>query len=281
MLSCICVQDIKTNWNLLFIWFTEAAEEAGEGLAVEKLDCVVHRFRCMRRAFYNITWSEQLVGKKSYASYSYRREKLCDAIVRRCSGEVLRGLQSRPPSKRYSRIENACLNLVDCFSGDHSHCKELSFICPSLKNLNYLPYSQPIYPTNTDRVNLDVLIRKFINRPSLIRLRFGLSTNDVEALHHHSLHVLPKTKTMKRNYLGRNSSAMHSHTFGCGASLVLFNKKAGTKIRSTGALSFLQRLDGRARAHRQYRRRAAVRARRAARKFHRLNLKKFSQLNIR
>ena len=277
------------------MYFTEAIADAlnedeactdsafDEIIRIEKIDCLVHRLRTMRSKIYNCGLSEECVGKPSYLSYAYRMARICDGVVVRFATELKRGLKSEPAGDRYRKIQVACSIIPKCFAADHSECKQKSFVCRGPRKFMptaHLPYSTPLQMTDADITALNSVIEKYTTTRSLIGLRFGLDTNKVEALHHRTFHHLPKHKTMKRNYAGRNASAMNSDSYGSGGSLVRFNAKKGSRISSKAALQFLKLMDEKARYHRLYRRSKAVRQRRGEARWHQINIKKFKNMSI-
>ena len=83
----------------------------------EKQECTVHVSRAQRRMFYkcSCSFSQELLGKKSAPTYSYRRTALCEALVKRCSIELKQAVAQHRSSCHYQ-----------------SHCKSCQVHCPML-----------------------------------------------------------------------------------------------------------------------------------------------------
>ena len=261
---------------------TEAAESIVDQ-SVEKLDCTVHRSRNLRGKVYGAKWSVELIGKPRDTAYKYRRGKLADALVNRSTAELKRRLAlSEDETEIQEKIKFAKYNIIPCFCGDHSKCKEQSLVCRGgrRKTPTHLPYDSFINPTESDKVTMQELIEKYLGEASVHSLRTGLDTNKVESLHHRTLKVLPKTKLIKRNFNGLNNSAMHSDTFGTGASVAMVNAHRGAENKGPEAVTFMKNNDKKDSSDCYRRRLPSARASRKRRRWHSLNMKKFSTLSI-
>lgn len=274
----------KTYCHLLLL--LSGASKPSENInKIEKLDCVVHRARGMRRRFYATQWSEYLSGHPSHASYTYRKNKLCDALVTRCVAELQHGISTYSNlEKLQAAMKKAAKNIIDCFMGNHAHCRTDSMVCHGASKVqsppNHLPYSSYIHPTEEDKKNLMLVINHLLGEERVTAMRTGLSTNKVENLHLRTLKVLPKTKTVKKNYKGRNHSAMHSDSMSTPASMIMANRTRGAPIKSKAAFNFLKSAYYRDKYHKNFKRTNTFRASRKQSRWHLLNLKKFSRLNI-
>ena len=97
----------------------------------EKQECTVHVSRAQRRKFYkcSCSFSEELLGKKSAPTYSYRRTALCESLVKRCSIELKQAVaQHRSSAAITKAIARAARSIVPCFQGNHEFCAS-SFVC--------------------------------------------------------------------------------------------------------------------------------------------------------
>ena len=258
--------------------------ESLSGETPEKLECVVHRARALRRKFYGCKFSVDLVGKPSLNTYSYNKAALANALVNRTSNELLRAVNKYagdfPAYLRHMEAARRCI--IPCFQGDHSECEVASLVCQGKCESSpvFLPHQKFISPTEADVIHLYDCIDQMLSPRYLWLCRYGYNTNRVEATHLRTLKLVAKTKLYKKNFNGRNHSAMHNASVGVGGSIQAANTRLGVSLQNWKTALFFKNLERRAEYLRNFKRTMRFRiARKLALRKH-INLKKFSKLNI-
>ncbi|KAI8518173.1 hypothetical protein Bbelb_041900 [Branchiostoma belcheri] len=236
---------------------------------IEQQDCHVHASRRQRASVFRANLSSQLLtGRADFTGKVTKeaRKAFCTvlsrAVASRCSGE-LRGARGRyltDDSKFLGAVSDAKLNILDCFSGNHTKCFSVSFVCPCLPagsdhKPSYLPRKRYLLLTVEDRVELGVVLDYKLSEEKAMKQRYLRSTNSVEAFHRCMHKSLPKSLTFKTLAEMRAYSAVHSAAVGgMGESLARLGQHFGVAPRSGGeAAQKLLQLDKQAAAdkHRQ------------------------------
>ena len=158
---------------------------------------------------------------------------MANAISKRCTKEIELARKKFPSDddKFLKKISEAKDNILDCFSGLHVKCKQLSSLCSGQsdkKILNYTPFKRPLDLTQNDKLSLQEVINFRLNKPMAYRQRNLRNTNRVESLHLRTLKLCPKFKTYTKNYANRNHSAMHSDSVGASLSILTVLKRMKT-----------------------------------------------------
>ena len=217
------------------------------GVKIEKLECLVHRNRSLRRHFYSLSFSVRLVGREDSPEHNYKKAALVEALAARCCSELIRAKQKFGNDIGAFQLfmVQSRYNILDCFQGHHDNCELLSLVCKGKCDTppRYLPNSEYINPTAKDIILLKDCINRVLGDNYILECRYGLSTNKVEALHHRTLKLLPKTKLYKLNFSGRNHSAMQNASIGLVQSLKVATEKLGTQHKSSKTEQFFRNLE--------------------------------------
>ncbi|KAI8486495.1 hypothetical protein Bbelb_357300 [Branchiostoma belcheri] len=254
------------------------------GISIEKEDCTVHVSRGQRRAVFRLKLSPQIILGKPIPSGSKcktsgvvaKKTRFCHilghALSRRCQAELAAARRRHPTdhAKFYAAVSGAKSNILDCFSGNHTKCKDLSSTCKARPNdptyrPKHLPWGRYLCMTADDRAALMTAVEYKLSGEMVQRQRNLRSNNKCEATHQVLLKSVPKSKTWKRNAAGRAASAAHSVAVGgMGESIVRILATLGCKLRPGGPASkFLSWADKKAKADRVRQRSAAFKSRRA------------------
>lgn len=239
-----------------------------EGVTVRKEDCVVHVSRGQRRTVFKLRLSAQLILGKPLPSTCKKNPSqaqkirfchiLSHALSRRCETEleVARAHFPVDDEKFINAVTAAKNNILDCFSGNHTKCKGVSFACKARANDNgrykpyHLPWKQDLCMGEGDREELMTSIEYKLSPEMIKRQRNLRSTNICEAHHLRTLKSVPKARTLKRNAAGKAASAAHSAAVGgMGESIAKISKRLGCALQRGGpGARFLSRADSKARA---------------------------------
>lgn len=167
---------------------------------IEKLECIVHVTRNQRYRFYQNQYSETLLGR---GNVSHTKKMLCNLITERCATELRRARKRfrRDDKRFYDAVERARINILLCIQGLHINCKQNSFVCKGEGNVSsYMPGQNRVSLTGDDALKLQSVIDYKLKPEMVVKQRYLLSTNSVEALHLRSLRLLPKNKLMKNSF---------------------------------------------------------------------------------
>ena len=212
-----------------------AAQEKGLNGPESQL-CTVHLSRGLKRKAFSMNVSKELTGKDAKVRSAFI-QKLAMAIDHRCTCELARAKEKyeHHPDKFEQFMKYARLNILDCFSGNHTTCKLGSLACNIQAHPNklpaFLPNSQYLNLDDEDRSKLQQIIDYKVSAERVKSQRYLRNTNKVEAFHLRCLKVTPKSKTCKRNYGARNSSAAHNASVGIGNSIINLNEMTGSTLQ--------------------------------------------------
>jgi len=266
-----------------------------EGITVVKEDCYVHVSRGQRKAVFKLKLSPQIVygmplpsGCKKGAP-QLKKTRFCQvlshALSRRCHTELVVGRARHPidDDKFVNAVTEAKNNILDCFSGNHSKCKRVSFACKARPNDPaykpcHLPWQKSLSMTDEDREQLMTAIEYKLSPKMILRQRSLRSTNKCEAHHLRTHKSLPKSKTFKRNAPGRAASAAHSAAVGgMGESVAKITKRLGCNLQPGGPGSlFLRWADRKAKSDKLRQRGPRYRGTKAASRWRKEKKKKGS-----
>ncbi|CAH1266258.1 Hypp3329 [Branchiostoma lanceolatum] len=234
---------------------------------IEQQDCTVHASRRQRSSVFRTNLSSQLVSGKVGFSGKVTQDTtkafctvLSKAIGSRCSGELKRARGHHPTddSKYLKSVSDAKNNILDCFSGNHTKCSALSFVCPcdpvaSDHVPSYLPRKKYLLLTEEDRMELNEVLDFTMSEASAMKQRYLRSTNSVEAMHRCMHRSLPKSLNFTALAEMRAYSAVHSKAVGgMGESLARLGQQFGVAPQPGGeAARRLLQLDRQADADRR------------------------------
>ena len=217
-----------------------------DALNIKKQHCLVHMARCQKRRVIKAQLSNRMVGSSNKKIHMRFKQKLSRAISCRCTMELAtaRQLHETNDEDFLSATSKAKDNILNCFSGDHSTCKESSLICAGRGKADsfpkYLPHNRAIEMNRSDRAALQAAIDYRLSRDASYKQRKLQTTNKVEAMHLSCLKLNPKMKTYKRNFSYRNHSAIHSNAIGSSKSILSLMSKLNVYPKSFSGLKSLQ-----------------------------------------
>eukprot|EP00058_Branchiostoma_floridae_P022286 XP_002607776.1 hypothetical protein BRAFLDRAFT_64171 [Branchiostoma floridae] len=226
-----------------------ATQNLQPGFSIEQQDCTVHTSRRQRSSVFRVNLSSQLLsgqagftGKIAKEAEKAFRTVLSKAIGSRCSGELkgARGCYPTDDPKFLESVSEAKNNILDCFSGNHTKCFDLSFVCScsavaSDHTPSYLPRKKYLLLTGEDRIGLTEVLDSKLSEDKAMKQRYLRSTNSVEAMHRRMHKSLPKSLTFKTLGEMRAYSAMHSAVSGgMGESLARLGQHFGVAPRPGG-----------------------------------------------
>jgi len=226
---------------------TQAAQQKNQDGPESQL-CTIHLSRGLKRRAFNMKISNELAGPNLKIRKTFVR-KLALAIDKRCTCELARAQKKfgEDPEKFKTFMEAARMNILQCYSGDHSSCKRSSLACKHQsepdKLPTFLPHSQYLVLGDADQQELQKIVDYKISPSRVQSQRYMRHTNKVEAFHLRCLKSTPKTKTCKRHYAARNHSAAHNASIGIGNSILKLNEYTGSALKSGGkAITILHRV---------------------------------------
>lgn len=168
------------------------------------------------------------------------KKRLADSIASRAEHEV-RAAHAKFGSNHASVVnaaKQAIPAIIECYQGQHSLCKKHSLVCDGNKvEQKYLPkFAKEAFRfTKNDVQRLTTEISKRMGEKSLIKTRFGLTTQKVESMNHAFVTTNPKhSMTCYRNGANRDHSAIHMVNNPVGDSILLKNEACGVHM-SPGA----------------------------------------------
>ena len=188
--------------------------------------CIVHKCRNLRNKIRSLRF--QGLPRK-YFPVAYAR-KLATAITTRVTNELKKIKQKKPNVDRFTALGVAAIdNILECFSGKHEHCQQVSFVCSVDNQEDYknLPHKEPL---QLNRTNLDKVKNKlnYYFKAAGLREVFPLyNTNCCESTNAAVFNYAPKSWIYTRNFPGLLHSATHSKTVGPGRSTAQLAASAG------------------------------------------------------
>ncbi|CAH1228968.1 Hypp222 [Branchiostoma lanceolatum] len=234
----------------IFRGFQSATHNLQPGFIIEQQDCTVHTSRRQRACVFKAKFSSQLLtgkvgfnGKVTEETRKAFCTVLSKAIASRCSGELNGARYAHPTDdfKYHTAVWAAKYNILDCYSGNHTKCFYVSFVCRctpvDLVHIpKYLPRKQYLLLTAEDRVELlEVVLDAKLSDDRITRQRYLRSTNCVEAMHRCMHKSLPKYLLFKKLAEMRAFSAVHSAAVGgVGESIARLGQHFGVGPRSGG-----------------------------------------------
>ncbi|XP_064624464.1 uncharacterized protein LOC135485962 [Lineus longissimus] len=179
--------------------------------------CLVHRMRTFQKA------SKAQLKLKSLKD-SQQKGKFLAALRRRIFWEIKWGTTK---GRSTEIIYRAVANSVQCFRGNHAHCRKNSLVCNGCpRNApRYLPHGKYVALSTEEALNVLAVINKYFTPAQLETLHGSKTTNQCENLHSMVFRYAPKGSTYARNFKGLSHSATHTKTFGPGRSTKLIAKR--------------------------------------------------------
>ncbi|CAH1797413.1 unnamed protein product, partial [Owenia fusiformis] len=118
---------------------------------IQTIDCLVHKIRGMKRKFYTLSLSEQIVGKTTSPQFKYIRSQLCETLANRLSLELrfMRNKHKGNINNFLRDVERLTHIIIPCLSGSRGMCK-ISSYCNGQNIKKQLPNKMYLKPTPTD-----------------------------------------------------------------------------------------------------------------------------------
>ena len=125
--------------------------------------------------------------------------------------------------------------VVQCFSGDHGQCRDLSTVCKSHLaefKVTDVPFHEYLELSEADNTALRNKIDKYFGIAGLTEMSNLFNTNMCESLNAAIFYIATKTVQHKRNWDAICHSATHSWTLGSGYSTVLLARANGIVVKT-------------------------------------------------
>lgn len=136
-----------------------------------------------------------------------------------------------------TKMPQVLKHILTCGQGDHSLCKEMSYVCKQFKaefpDTKQLPYGKKLDLSTSDLQKIELKLEYYFVK-DLNKLKGAKNTNKVESKHHRASTYCPKMSTHSRNVEGLCASALHSDTFSTGASATKIAHAIGITTSPTG-----------------------------------------------
>lgn len=193
--------------------------------------CFVHRLRTLEKHIRQLNLKSI---PRAYDKAGYT-QKLAACVRARVRLELTSLHARRPSDANFIKASSAAVgNVIQCFSGNHTLCRQVSLVCIShLKHYSTasLPYGMHI---TLNKVDLDIIqtkINKMFDNNGLRDLSKLYNTNMCESLHAAVFNYAPKTTCWTRNFTALCHSATHSRTLGPGHSTIQLARAAGVNVQ--------------------------------------------------
>ena len=246
-----------------------------QGMAVERLSCVVHLGRGLMRKAFSVKLSPTLVGDGWRRTYFL--SALGTAISTRISREIYlaKKMFSMDDVKFQSHLQVCRDNLLNCFEGKHTTCtKACQSRRPNLRELppSHLPYKKYLKLNSVDRDEMQKIVNYRLNEVAIGQQRYMISTNRSESLHLRILHGCPKSKLYQRNYSAKNHSNIHTDSVGIANSIIKMNLNTHSEpMRESKAVTTLQNIQYRKQYHKDRQQSLRYRKRRSRLRWLKMN----------
>jgi hypothetical protein len=212
--------------------------------------CFIHRLRTLNNDVKKLDLKS--IPKRN--NKTVYKQKLASSIRARVRQELI-NLKKKKLSKQdfLSSGDAAVGNIVDCFSGQHENCRQVSSACIahydnySTKNL---PNGVHLELSKEDCKTIKDKIATKFDRNGLADMQELYNTNMCESLHSIVYSIAPKTTRYSRNFAGLCHSATHSRTVGAGQATLELAKATGIKVPHGCAMETeLRKKDSRRKYH--------------------------------
>lgn len=191
--------------------------------------CFIHRLRTLQKHLKNVSLGKLPPG---YNKDIYK-PKLASAIRMRVRLELVRIHKVHAEQHFITKAQAALGNIVQCFSGNHTQCRQNSLSCCSHLasfSTQHLPYGNYLNLGAEDKQKIQNILNKTFSLANLGKMSRLHTTNQCESLHHRVFTYAPKTTLWSRNFDALCHSAAHSSTFGTGRSTLLLARARGLKF---------------------------------------------------
>ena len=167
---------------------------------IRQYTCIIHYLRTFQKHIKKIQMTSDVPGDDR----SLYMQKLSTSFRMRIYLELSRlGKRNLGEDTFVKNASSSILNVLQCFSNKHQHCKKKSMVCCAhlgKYSPKFLPYNRHLdLNVNDDRAIQNVISSSF-SVENLKKISRLLSTNKAESLHHRIYTVAPKSTIWKRNF---------------------------------------------------------------------------------
>lgn len=130
-------------------------------------------------------------------------------------------------------------NIIPCFSGRHSKCRQLQSVCLAHHDdytPRHLPNNKHLKLSEKDNSKLETTISKTFSEGELNHVRCFFNTNLCESLHALVYNYAPKTSNYPKNFAGLCHSAVHTRSVGHGKATLELAEASGLLVRRHSAM---------------------------------------------
>ncbi len=245
---------------------------------MEKLLCVRHVSRNQRTHFYKKNFSDTLLGQGT--SVQYRKTVLINSIMDRCSSELTKARHKFPrdDEKFYEMAEKARTNIVSCLEGNHAKCRQSSLVCRGSSSI--LKNGQRLYQMeDSDKRQIQEVIDVKLGPEVVVKQRYLLSTNVIEAMHLRTVKLCPKSKLYTGTHRGRHLNAVMLESLGLTKSVLVVGKEFGYTF-GPEAVKTLEQIRNRRRYHKERQQTNQFKRRRHSLIYKKLRVKNLHKLGV-
>ena len=203
---------------------------ASGNYSVKHYKCFIHRMRSFHSKVKELKLNSvpREYDKQTFA------QKLASSLRARIRLELSRYRKSNRDDAQYLQKAKLCMeNVLSCFQGKHSSCREKSLVCEAhLKSYTTkdLPYGKHIQLSSVDIDRVNTVLKKYVGPDCLREMARLSNTNQCESLHGQVFRCAPKHTVWSRNFTGLCHSVAHSASLGTGESLMKIAAGLGLPI---------------------------------------------------
>ena len=180
-----------------------------------------------RRHLKDTKFSAQMYPRKLKKDRDADHSVFAIDLSARCHAEHVAALKAchGDSERAIAALCNVNSAVALCYTGDHSLCKEYSFVCAADSNDNWvlnsaeLPRDFVISPTHDDDVKLIKIINYRLGEQILPKMKHLFNTQKTEGVNRAISHTVPRHLTFPRNYSGRVHAAVLAVNHGMGESI--------------------------------------------------------------
>lgn len=194
--------------------------------------CFVHRLRTLEKHIRNLTLKSI---PRTYNKAGYL-QKLAGCVRARVRLELTNLRTRRLSEAIFIQCGAAAVgNILQCFSGRHRLCRQVSTVCIShLQHYSTtsLPYGVNVELNQCDLDLVQTKVSNMFDNNGLKEVSKLYNTNMCESLHSAVFNYAPKSTCWTRNFAALCHSATHSRTLGPGQSTVQLARAAGINVQT-------------------------------------------------
>ena len=193
--------------------------------------CFVHRLRTLDKHIRQLTLKSI---PKTYNKAGYM-QKFAGSVRARARLELTNLNARRLSEANFIQSGAAAVgNILQCFSGKHRLCRQVSTVCIShLQHFSTasLPYGVNVELNQCDLDLVQTKVSTIFDNQGLREVSKLYNTNMCESMHAAVYNYAPKSSCWTRNFAGKCHSATHSRTLGPGKSTIKIAIAAGINVK--------------------------------------------------